>query len=93
MTLPDYPGNGMFNTLGNLEVDPRAGLTAIDFERGVLVEMTGKARLALDPVREVTHATGGTGRYWTFDVERWRDSPIPPAVRFGPLVEASPYNP
>lgn len=93
VTLPDYPGNGMFNTLGNLEVDSRAGLTALDFHRGAVVEMTGEARVTFEPAREEDHGTGGTGRYWTFDVARWRESPIPKAARFGPLVESSPYNP
>jgi predicted pyridoxine 5'-phosphate oxidase superfamily flavin-nucleotide-binding protein len=31
---PDYSGNGMFQTLGNLAIDPRAGLLFMDFESG-----------------------------------------------------------
>src|SRR5262245_8801280 len=30
--IPDYPGNSMFGTLGNLVLNPRAGLTFIDFD-------------------------------------------------------------
>lgn len=93
VVLPDYPGNGMFNTLGNLEVDDAAGLTVLDFDRGRVLALTGRARMRMDPTREEEHPTGGTGRYWTFDVERWRDAPMPPMYRFGDLTEASPYNP
>jgi predicted pyridoxine 5'-phosphate oxidase superfamily flavin-nucleotide-binding protein len=41
ITIPDYSGNGHFNTLGNFELNPRAGLLFIDFERGHILSMTG----------------------------------------------------
>src|SRR5262249_14199076 len=31
VTWPDYPGNAMFLTLGNLRTDPRAGLLFLDW--------------------------------------------------------------
>ena len=34
LTLPDYTGNGMFQTLGNLLLDDRIGLLAVDFTSG-----------------------------------------------------------
>ena len=34
IAFPDYNGNSMFNTLGNLTVNPHAGLLFIDFESG-----------------------------------------------------------
>ena len=48
LTLPDYAGNFFFNTLGNLQVDPRAGLLFIDFERGDLLHVAATARLIWD---------------------------------------------
>ena len=45
LAFPDYPGNNMFNTLGNLAVDARAGLVFPDFERGGALQLTGRARL------------------------------------------------
>jgi predicted pyridoxine 5'-phosphate oxidase superfamily flavin-nucleotide-binding protein len=45
LTLPDYTGNFMFNTLGNIEVNPRAGLLACDFASGHLLSLTGRARV------------------------------------------------
>lgn len=37
LTVPDFLGNFFFNTLGNLTVNPRAGLLLIDFESGDLL--------------------------------------------------------
>ncbi len=45
LSFGDYPGNNMFNTLGNLMADPRAGLLFVDFARGDLLQLTGRARL------------------------------------------------
>ena len=45
LTLPDYTGNFLFNTLGNIEVNPRAGLLACDFSSGDLLSLTGRARV------------------------------------------------
>ncbi len=48
ITLPDYAGNNMFNSLGNIEVNPRAGLLACDFASGDLLSLTGSARVLWD---------------------------------------------
>ncbi len=34
LLFPDYTGNCMFNTLGNIVVNPRCGLLFLDFETG-----------------------------------------------------------
>jgi len=46
--FPDFPGNRYFNTLGNIEVNPRAGFLFPDFQRGDLVYMTGEAEVVWD---------------------------------------------
>lgn len=46
LAFPDYAGNTMFNTLGNLAADPRVGLLFIDFARGDVLQVTGQARIA-----------------------------------------------
>jgi len=43
LIFPDFVGNNHFNTLGNIEMNPRAGLLFIDFEKNGLIYMTGKA--------------------------------------------------
>ena len=40
----EYPGNGAYMTLGNLELNPRAGLVLPDWETGDLLLLTGTAR-------------------------------------------------
>lgn len=46
--IPDYAGNMMFNTLGNILANPDVGLLFIDFETGRLLQLSGKASLCLD---------------------------------------------
>ncbi len=41
--IPDFVGNNHFNTLGNIEMNPQAGLLFIDFEKNGLIYMTGTA--------------------------------------------------
>lgn len=68
LLVPDYPGNGMFNTLGNFVSYPRAGLLFVDFASGRMLQMTGTVALAWDqPGTE--DETGGTARFWRFSLE------------------------
>ena len=53
LEFPDYPGNNMFNTLGNLVGHPRAGLLFVDFERGDLLQLTGRAKIRWEPATAV----------------------------------------
>ena len=58
---PDYPGNNMFNSLGNIAVDPEAALLFVDFAIGRTVHVTGRAVLDIAaPGRNGDD--GGTGR-------------------------------
>ncbi len=45
LTLPDYLGNFHFNTLGNLELNGRAGLLFVDFDSGDMLTLTGRAEI------------------------------------------------
>lgn len=45
VAFPDYPGNRMFNSLGNLALNPRAGICALDFASGDLLLLRGQARI------------------------------------------------
>jgi len=55
LTVPDFSGNCHFNTFGNIEVNPRAGLLFIDFENGNLLYLTGQAEVIWD--RDLAIAT------------------------------------
>lgn len=46
--FPDFPGNRYYNTLGNIEVNPKAGFLFPDFLNGDLVYMTGAAEVVWD---------------------------------------------
>ena len=48
LTFPDFTGNFHFNTLGNIALNPRAGLLFIDFETGDLVYLTCAAEIIWD---------------------------------------------
>jgi predicted pyridoxine 5'-phosphate oxidase superfamily flavin-nucleotide-binding protein len=65
LAFADYPGNNMFNTLGNLAVYPEAGLLFVDFAGGDLLQLTGRARVEPDfsvvfQVDEVRETPGGS---------------------------------
>lgn len=45
LTIPDFSGNNHFNTFGNLELNPHAGLLLIDFQQGDLLYLTGTAEV------------------------------------------------
>ena len=53
LSLPDYPGNQFFNTLGNLLLNPRAGLLFPDFTRGSLLHMNATAEILPGPPRRL----------------------------------------
>jgi len=48
LTFPDFAGNYHFNTIGNIAVNPVAGLLFIDFESGDLLYLTGSAKVIWD---------------------------------------------
>jgi predicted pyridoxine 5'-phosphate oxidase superfamily flavin-nucleotide-binding protein len=48
ITVPDFRGNMMFNSFGNLQVDARAGLWFVDFDSGEVLMLTGTAEVLWD---------------------------------------------
>jgi predicted pyridoxine 5'-phosphate oxidase superfamily flavin-nucleotide-binding protein len=48
LTSPDFIGNFMFNTLGNLAVEPRAGIVFVDYATGDLLSLTGEGTVIWD---------------------------------------------
>jgi predicted pyridoxine 5'-phosphate oxidase superfamily flavin-nucleotide-binding protein len=69
--IPDFPGNGYFNTLGNLLGEPRAALLFIDFTTGTVLHLQGLAEIHWHP--QAINAQEGAERFWRFRVQRgWR---------------------
>lgn len=91
LRIPDFVGNGLFNTLGNFEVDPHAGLCIPDPACGRVLQLTGTASVHWDQ-EDDANETGGTKRYWEFKVAKWilRDTPQPLDWEY---LDASPFNP
>ena len=55
LTFPDYQGNFFFNTLGNLLLNPRAGLLFVDFDSGDLLSLKGEGHVIWDEAEIATH--------------------------------------
>jgi ferredoxin-NADP reductase/predicted pyridoxine 5'-phosphate oxidase superfamily flavin-nucleotide-binding protein len=68
LTVPDFAGNLHFNTLGNFELNPKAGLLFIDFQSGELLHIAGTVTLILEGP-EIA-AFQGAERLWQVRVEQ-----------------------
>jgi uncharacterized protein len=88
LTVPDFIGNNFFNTLGNLTVEPRAGLLFVDFERGDLLMLAVRAEVVLEGSE--LDAFEGALRLVRYRVERvlrldralpWRSTHAPEQAR------------
>jgi hypothetical protein len=82
---PDYVGNAMFMTLGNITVHPPAGLLIPDWSTGSTLQLTGHARLRWGPDRQRTVEFEITGVVDTAGASPWRWS-APAYSRFNPEV-------
>ncbi len=89
LTIPDFSGNRFFNTLGNISINPRAGLVFPDLAIGGLLQMTGDAQLLAAP--SVDRPIDGSERYWRFRPRRivWRADALPLAYE----MEEGPRHP
>ena len=88
LAFPDYSGNNMFDTLGNIVANPKVGLLFVDFERGDTLQLSGEARVLWDPARAAEFA--GARRVVEFRVGEVVESAVPLRWRFAAY---SPFNP
>lgn len=51
LSFPDFAGNRLFNTLGNIADDGRVGILFADFDAGDLLLLTGRASIVWDGAR------------------------------------------
>jgi predicted pyridoxine 5'-phosphate oxidase superfamily flavin-nucleotide-binding protein len=80
LLFPDYPGNNMFNSLGNITAYPRAGLLVPDFRTGAALQISGPARILWDNQR--IREFPGAQRLVEFDIERVVELPQATLLRF-----------
>lgn len=90
LIFPDYVGNNMFNTLGNLVAYPQTGLLFLDFEGGNALQITGKVEIIWNQ-SEVASFSGGQ-RLIEFKVHRVREIFYAHPLRWQ-FIEYSPFNP
>jgi hypothetical protein len=87
---PDYSGNTMFQTLGNIAANPHVGLLFIDFESGRTLQVTGRARIIWD--RERTAEFAGAERLVELDLEETIEIAGASPFKWR-LIGHSPFNP
>lgn len=77
LTVPDFVGNFLFNTLGNLLLAPACGLLFVDYDGGGLLHLAGVAELVWEGA-EIGAFTGAQ-RLWRLHVREslWRPGVLP----------------
>lgn len=90
LTVPDFAGNCHFNTFGNIELNPKAGLLFLDFAEGDLLYLTGGAEVVWEGAEIERYA--GAERLFRFHLtEGYHVSAALPAgwtlPEFSPFLE------
>jgi predicted pyridoxine 5'-phosphate oxidase superfamily flavin-nucleotide-binding protein len=88
--LPDYPGNSLFNSLGNLLIDSRIALAIPNLRTGTILQVTGTATIQWHD-RDEDNSTGGTHRFVDITPIAWRIEAGGPVSKGA--LELSPFNP
>jgi predicted pyridoxine 5'-phosphate oxidase superfamily flavin-nucleotide-binding protein len=81
LVFPDYAGNNMFTTLGNVVDQPKLGLLFLDFATGDILQVAGRAQVRFEPERAVEIDVTAVLETRGATASRWE------------LVEYSPSNP
>jgi predicted pyridoxine 5'-phosphate oxidase superfamily flavin-nucleotide-binding protein len=90
LIVPDYAGNTMFQTLGNLQANPHVGLLLIDFTGGATLQMSGTAHIIWDAQRVAEFA--GAERLVEVTVAEVVETADAHPLR-SHTIEYSPFNP
>jgi len=93
LVLPDYSGNRLLSSLGNIEVTSLASLTFVDFANGAILYLTGNAKnhvgpdaQKIMPLQNALTTVEVTGYIYVEDA-------LPVRERPGTKVQRSPYSP
>jgi predicted pyridoxine 5'-phosphate oxidase superfamily flavin-nucleotide-binding protein len=81
LTVPDFSGNLFFNTLGNLTVEPRAGLLFMDFGTGDLLQVSVRGEIIWDGTE--LRSFQGAERLLRFSVTGMQRMPSALPLRWG----------
>ncbi len=92
LRVPDYLGNSMFSTLGNIYENPKAALLFVDYKKGQTLQLSGLAKLEFDQNSDKDfYKSGETGRFWTFETKQWIKTLNHHQVNSA-FVDFSPFN-
>lgn len=86
LAFDDYPGNDMFQTLGNMTANPATAMLFVDFERGATLQLSGQAVVQWETTRSPT------GRRVEFTTHVLIEKRLTTPWRW-PVLEYSPVNP
>ncbi|KAI2610177.1 uncharacterized protein GGS25DRAFT_487838 [Hypoxylon fragiforme] len=90
LVYPEFSGNRLYQTLGNLQQDPYAGLVIPDFATGNVIYLTGRTRILVG--EKATAYMPRAKLAIKIDVEEARF--VRDGLTFrGDVVDYSPYNP
>jgi predicted pyridoxine 5'-phosphate oxidase superfamily flavin-nucleotide-binding protein len=90
LEIPDYDGNGMYRSWGNVLVNAQVALLFIDFENQKRLRVNGRARIIHDAARAASHA----GAVFVVEVKAERIFPnCPRYIHRMQLVEESVHTP
>jgi predicted pyridoxine 5'-phosphate oxidase superfamily flavin-nucleotide-binding protein len=89
LVVPDFSGNRFFNTLGNLSLNPRAGLLFIDFESGGLLQIAVTAEIVFEG--PTLHAFAGAERLLRFTITHLQHTCNAAPLRWNSEVQLSPF--
>ena len=90
LVWPEYSGNRLYQSLGNLQTTPRAGLVFPDFDSGDVLYVTGKTEILANKQAATLLPGSNLAVVITLSAARFVENGL--AFR-GDLGERSPYNP
>lgn len=90
ITIPDYTGNYLFNTFGNLLLNPHAGLLFMDFDNGDQLHIHGQAALIEDEA--MVKQFPGAQRLLRVQIQGVRRQSEATSLRWR-FVDSSPFSP
>lgn len=90
LIYPEYSGNRLYESLGNLQINPLAGITIPDFDTGDVLYLTGKTEVLIGAAASSILPRSNLAVKMTVTASRFVEAGL--SFR-GIAGEASPYNP
>lgn len=90
LSWPDYDGNNLYMTLGNITLDPRVGLLFLDWRDGTTLQVSGRATIDWDDA--ANQGRPGSLRVVEMAVDAVRRTPTGVPMRWSEAV-LSRHNP